>query len=158
MPLQLGTLVARDRSGAYRYLPESVNTFADRDVVSGVMEEVEFNAAFTFMYSERKNTIAARRYRDDVPAAVKVDRVSRLVELQNQISRKLNRAVIGHTRTVLVEEVSKRSRSQWTGRTDGNTRAVFPKTDNAVCPGKTTTVAITDATSHTLIGENVRAS
>ena len=73
------------------FCSETEEDFAD---TYRVMEEVEFNAAFTFIYSERKNTIAARRYTDDVPHAVKVDRVSRLVELQNRTSRKLNRALI----------------------------------------------------------------
>jgi tRNA-2-methylthio-N6-dimethylallyladenosine synthase len=122
-----------------------------------VMEEIEFNAAFTFIYSERKNTIAARRYPDDVPHAVKVDRVSRLVELQNRTSRKLNRALIGQELEVLVQGDAKRSADQWMGRTDGNTMAVFPKAGEGVCPGKTATVAISDATSHTLIGQNVTA-
>jgi len=119
-----------------------------------VMEEVEFNAAFTFIYSERKNTIAARRYPDDVPHAVKVDRVSRLVELQNRTSLKLNRAVIGQEREVLVEGDARKSSDQWMGRTDGNTMAVFPKAGEGICPGKKATVVISDATSHTLIGEN----
>ena len=119
-----------------------------------VMEEIEFNAAFTFIYSERKNTIAARRYRDDVPHTVKVDRVSRLVELQNRTSLKLNRALIGQEREVLIEGDSKKSSDQWMGRTDGNTMVVFPKAGEGVCPGRTAAVAISDATSHTLIGHH----
>ena len=136
------------------FCSETEEDFAD---TYRVMEEIEFNAAFTFIYSERKNTIAARRYPDDVPHAVKVDRVSRLVELQNRTSRKLNRALIGRELEVLVQGDAKRSADQWMGRTDGNTMAVFPKAGEGVCPGKTATVAISDATSHTLIGENVTA-
>ncbi len=117
-----------------------------------LMEEIEFNAAFTFIYSERKNTIAARSYLDDVPHEVKVARISRLVELQNRTSRKLNRAVIGETHEVLVEGNAKKSLGQWTGRTDGNIRTVFSKTGDSLCPGKTASVTISDATSHTLIG------
>ncbi len=116
------------------------------------MEEVEFNAAFTFMYSERKNTIAARRHADDVPHPVKVSRVTRLVELQNRISYQHNLAYIGQSLEVLVQSEARKNPDQWIGRTDGNTMTVFPKTGEGVCPGKTVTVAILDATSHTLIG------
>tara|TARA_B100000315_G_scaffold212344_1_gene209673 strand:+ start:13670 stop:14992 length:1323 start_codon:yes stop_codon:yes gene_type:complete len=120
-----------------------------------VMETIEFNSAFTFMYSERKNTIAERRYSDNIPREVKVDRVSRLIELQNKMSHKLNRVLIGQEAKVLVQGEAKKSKDQWMGRTDGNTIAVFPKTSEEICPGKTATITISDATSHTLIGETI---
>ncbi|MBQ27628.1 MAG: tRNA (N6-isopentenyl adenosine(37)-C2)-methylthiotransferase MiaB [Nitrospiraceae bacterium] len=134
------------------FCSESEEDFAD---TYRVMEKIGFNAAFTFMYSERKNTIAARHYPDNVPQTVKVDRVSRLVELQNRMSRQLNRALIGKKLKVLVQGNAKKSEDQWMGRTDGNTMAVFPKTGKEVYPGKTATITISDATSHTLIGETI---
>ena len=136
------------------FCSETEEDFAD---TYRVMEEIKFNAAFTFLYSERKHTIAARRYPDDVPHDVKVNRVSRLVELQNRTSARLNRALIGKELEVLVQGDSKRSADQWMGRTDGNVMAVFPKSGKEVSPGKTATVVISDATSHTLIGDRVTA-
>ena len=122
-----------------------------------VMEDLAFNAAFTFMYSQRKHTIAARRYLDDVPHEVKVARVSKVVELQNRISLKHNRALIGRTLDVLVEGNAKRSDDQWMGRTDGNVAAVFPKTGETVAPGTMATVIVANATSRTLTGAHVMA-
>ena len=123
-----------------------------------VMEDIAFNAAFTFMYSQRKHTIAARRYLDDVPHEAKVARVSKVVELQSGISLKHNRALIGRTLDVLVEGDAKRSADQWMGRTDGNVTAVFPKMgETTVVPGTMATVVVSNATSRTLTGTHVMA-
>jgi len=119
-----------------------------------LMENIKFNAAFTFMYSERKNTIAARHYNDDIPHNVKVDRVSRLVKLQSETSFELNKALIGKKRIVLIEGNSKKSSDHWVGRTDENIMAVFPKTRQLLSPGQLVPITILDATSLTLIGHH----
>src|SRR3989442_9380687 len=67
-----------------------------------LVQRVGYHSAYIFKYSERKNTIAARKFADDVPDAIKAERVSRLVELQRGISLKKNRALIGKTVEVLV--------------------------------------------------------
>src|SRR2546426_4714584 len=67
-----------------------------------VLQAVEYHSAYIFKYSERKNTIAARKFADDVPDAIKTERVARLVELQRGISLKKNRALIGQVVEVLV--------------------------------------------------------
>jgi tRNA-2-methylthio-N6-dimethylallyladenosine synthase len=117
-----------------------------------LVQKVEYHSAYIFKYSERKNTIAARKLADDVPDAVKAERVSRLVELQRGISLKKNRALIGRVVEVLVEGNGKRA-DQWRGRTDANIVTVFPKTGNGIKPGRLIPVRITDATVTTLYAQ-----
>ncbi|MFQ5640102.1 MAG: tRNA (N6-isopentenyl adenosine(37)-C2)-methylthiotransferase MiaB [bacterium] len=94
-----------------------------------VMQQVKFDSAFIFKYSQRQNTIASRKYRDDVPAQIKTERIVRLFELQKKISFKKNQEAIGKTCEVLVEGPSKRNPDEWMGRTDGNKIAVFERGD-----------------------------
>jgi tRNA-2-methylthio-N6-dimethylallyladenosine synthase len=117
-----------------------------------LVRQVEYHSAYIFKYSERKNTIAARKFDDDVPDAVKTERVSRLVELQRGITLKKNRALIGQVVEVLVEGDGKRA-DQWHGRTDANLVTVFPKTGDSVKPGSLVPVRITDATVTTLYAQ-----
>ncbi len=120
-----------------------------------LLRQVEYHSAYIFQYSERKNTIAARKYADDVPADVKAARATQLIEFQRAVSLKKNRAMLGKTVEVLVEGEGRRSRSQWMGRTDGNIVAVFPKTSGALKPGSLASIHITDATITTLYGEAI---
>jgi tRNA-2-methylthio-N6-dimethylallyladenosine synthase len=119
-----------------------------------LLKEVEYHSAYIFKYSERKNTIAARKFADDVPEEVKTERVTQLVDLQRTISLKKNRAMLGQQVEVLIEGDGKRSSEQWMGRTDGNIVTVFPKTDAHLKPGALAPVLITDATITTLYGKS----
>ncbi len=119
------------------------------------VEAVGYHSAFIFKYSERKNTIAARKYRDDVPDAVKADRVARLVDLQKKISLRKNRELLGRTMEVLVEGDAKRSPSQWMGRTDGNIPVVWEKDGLETKPGDLVPILIQDASATTLFGQPV---
>ena len=123
-----------------------------QDTLSTV-EAVRFHAAFIFKYSERKNTIAARKYLDDVPEQVKGDRVSRLVEVQRRISLALNQSRIGQIVSVLVEGDAKKSSSQWMGKTDDNLTVVWDKAQAIdTAPGQVRTISIEGATAATLFG------
>ena len=123
-----------------------------------VVREVGYHAAFIFKYSERKNTIAARKYRDDVPETVKSDRVTRLVELQKAISLEKNREIIGRTVLVLVEGDAKKSSAQWMGRTDGNITVVCEKRGSGIRPGDLIPITITRVSATTLFGEVIPVS
>ncbi|MGH7236101.1 MAG: tRNA (N6-isopentenyl adenosine(37)-C2)-methylthiotransferase MiaB [Nitrospiraceae bacterium] len=118
-----------------------------------VMEEVGFHAAFIFKYSERKLTIAARKYPDDVPERVKSERVTRLVDLQKSISLRKNEALLGQTVTVLVEGDAKKSSAQWMGRTDGNLTVVWEKNGSGIRPGDFVPITIMRASATTLFGD-----
>ncbi len=114
-----------------------------------LMREVGFDAAFMFKYSERPGTLAARTMPDNVPEEVKIERLNRMIALQNDLSAASNRRDIGREFEVLVEGVSKRSTDQFVGRTSQNKTAVFPRGTHRV--GDLVKVLVTDATSATLI-------
>jgi tRNA-2-methylthio-N6-dimethylallyladenosine synthase len=100
-------------------------TDGDFEETLAVVAQVEFDSAFMFKYSERKNTIASRKFPDDVPDQVKQDRLLRLNQLQHEISLRRNAAEVGKVYEVLVEGSSKKNSDEWLGRTDHNKAAVF---------------------------------
>ena len=116
-----------------------------------VLERVEFDSAFVFKYSERKNTIAQRRLPDDVPEAVKTARVVRLNALQKAISWRRNQAWVGRTLEVLLERPSRKSEGDLLGRDDGNHGVVVPRGE--LGPGDLVPVRIEAASAHTLVGQ-----
>jgi len=115
-----------------------------------MLETIRFHSAYIFKYSERKNTIAARKFADDVPEAVKGDRVSRLVNVQRQISLECNREMIGRIVGILVEGDARRSSDQGMGRTDGNLTVVWSKHSAVFEPGIVIERRIVDASAATL--------
>ncbi len=118
-----------------------------------LMKWVGFDYAFMFKYSERPDTIAAKRFKDDVTDAVKSKRLEEIIELQMQLALESNKRDIGKTFKVLIENISKRSKLKLSGRNSQNKVIVFPKEDMNI--GDYVTVKILDCTSATLIGEIV---
>lgn len=117
-----------------------------------LVQEVGYQAAFVFKYSERKHTIAARKYADDVPEPVKGQRTNQIVELQKEISLSKNLARIGTRVEVLLEGDSKKSALQWAGHSDENVTVVWPKEAGARKPGDLVSVLVSDASPSTLYG------
>lgn len=117
-----------------------------------VMHAVEFQAAYVFKYSERKHTIAARKYPDDVPDQIKGQRANQLVEWQKQMSLQKNRSLIGQTVEVMVEGHSKKSSSQWMGHNEANVTVVWDQSDEPSPVGALVPVLIDDASPSTLFG------
>ncbi|MFI5170807.1 MAG: tRNA (N6-isopentenyl adenosine(37)-C2)-methylthiotransferase MiaB [Chitinophagales bacterium] len=126
----------------------------DHQDTLSLMEEVKYDLAYMFFYSERPGTLAARKYRDDVPLEVKMKRLSEVIELQTKHALEKNTADIGKTFKILVEKRSKRSEKDMCGRTDQNKMVVFPAIN--INPGEYVNVMITSATSATLLGEIVQ--
>lgn len=118
-----------------------------------LMREVGFDSAFMFKYSERPGTYASKHLPDDVSEKVKIDRLNRMIALQNELSAESNRRDVGKTFEVLVEGVSKRSREQLFGRTSQNKVVVFPRGNHRI--GDFVNVRVIDSSSATLIGEEV---
>ena len=87
---------------------------------------------------------------DDLPDEVKTRRINEIIQLQNKISNEKNQEQLGKTFEVLVEGESKKSSSEWQGRTDGNKTVIFPK-DN-FRTGDYVRVTIERANSATLFG------
>lgn len=123
----------------------------DFEETLSLMREVGFDSAFMFKYSERPGTLAARTMPDNVPEEVKIDRLNRMIALQNELSAESNRRDIGKTFDVLVEGVSKRSKEQMVGRNQQNKTCVFPRGDFRI--GDVARVRVTGSSSATLICE-----
>jgi len=126
-------------------------TDADHQLSLSLMREVGYDSAFMFKYSERPGTYAAKHLSDDVPEAVKIERLNELIHLQNSLSAEANKRDEGRTFDVLIEGYSKRSREQMCGRTEQNKMVVFDKQGCHI--GDTVRVKITSSTSATLLGE-----
>lgn len=125
-------------------------TEIDHDMTLSLMEEVGFDFAFMFKYSERPNTKAATKLVDDVPEEDKTRRLSAIIELQGKLSENSKRNDIGKCFEVLIEGESKKSKDQYFGRTTHNKVVVFPKGNYRV--GDFIFVKIHDCTPATMIG------
>jgi len=118
-----------------------------------LMEEVKYHFSYMFKYSERPNTLAQRKFEDDVPEEVKQRRLSEIIALQQEHSFEQLKKDIGKTYKVLVEGVSKKSDKELYGRNTHNSVVVFPRGDYKA--GDYVDVKINDCTSATLLGEAV---
>ncbi|MDA1333867.1 MAG: TRAM domain-containing protein, partial [Bacteroidetes bacterium] len=118
-----------------------------------LMELVRYDHAYMFMYSERPDTYAARKFVDNVPEDLKKRRLNDIIQLQSGISLEKNQAEIGKEHIVLVEGTSRRSEDQLSGRTDTNKMTVFNRVDFS--KGDYVKVRVTDCTSATLIAEPI---
>ncbi|NLJ76169.1 MAG: tRNA (N6-isopentenyl adenosine(37)-C2)-methylthiotransferase MiaB [Peptococcaceae bacterium] len=111
-----------------------------------------FDSAYTFIYNTRPGTPAAD-IKEQVPEAVKKDRIQTLIKLQNQISLEKNREEIGRYQDILVEGESKKKPGLLYGRNRGNKIVLFPCTRNL--RGKIVSVKITESRLAHLSGEMV---
>jgi tRNA-2-methylthio-N6-dimethylallyladenosine synthase len=118
-----------------------------------LMEEVKYHFSYMFKYSERPNTLAQRKFEDDVPDDVKQRRLSEIIAMQQKHSFEQLKKDIGKTYSVLVEGVSKKSDQELYGRNTHNSVVVFPRKDYKA--GDYVDVKVNDCTSATLLGEAV---
>lgn len=90
-----------------------------------VYEQLRFDAAFTFAYSIRPGTVAAERS-DQVPRKVKIERLERLIAVQNRITLEKNAAEVGRVAEVLVTGPAERGEGLLQGKTRQHKQVVFP--------------------------------
>jgi tRNA-2-methylthio-N6-dimethylallyladenosine synthase len=128
-------------------------TIEDHQQTLSLMQEVGFDTAFMFKYSERPGTYAHKHLPDNISDEEKVRRLNEIIALQNQLSLASNQREIGKTVEVLVEGFSKRSREDMYGRTSQYKTVVFPRTDQKV--GDLVNVHILEASAATLRGQIV---
>ncbi len=128
-------------------------TEEDFQLTLSLMREARFDSSFMFKYSERPGTYASKHLPDNVPEETKIDRLNRMIQLQNELSQQSNAADIGKRFEILVEGRSKRSADDLYGRTSQNKVVVFPADGHK--PGEFVNVEITQSTSATLIGRAV---
>jgi tRNA-2-methylthio-N6-dimethylallyladenosine synthase len=119
-----------------------------------MIEWARYSLSYTFYYSERPGTLAARKYEDDVPYDVKKRRLAEVVDVQRRVSHEHNLLDIGKTFEVLIEGVSKKSDQELKGRNSQNKMIIFSKTEGLNI-GDYVMVKVTEATSATLLGEVV---
>lgn len=123
-----------------------------------LVRDVRYDAAFTFIYSPREGTPAARwEGRDPVPNPVKKDRLNRLMALQNEISWQANQALIGHEELVLVEGLSKKNSQVWAARSQSNKVVLLPRQDGQDLIDRFVPVRITSAKTFYLMAEQIGA-
>ncbi len=116
-----------------------------------LMRHVRYDSAFMFKYSPRKGTVAYREIPDTVSETEKARRLEAVIAQQTRISGEINRRYVGQLQYVLVEGDARRGRGQAVGKSDGFKTVVFPR--NGIKTNTFVNVRITDATSHTLIGQ-----
>jgi tRNA-2-methylthio-N6-dimethylallyladenosine synthase len=114
-------------------------------------EALRFDAAFTFAYSEREGTYAARKMPDTVPAETKQRRLAEVIALQQRINGEIMAAQVGKRERVLVEQASKRSADELLARTDAFRAVIIPAAPG-VAPGALVDATIVRATIATLFG------
>ncbi|TWI99842.1 tRNA-2-methylthio-N6-dimethylallyladenosine synthase [Mucilaginibacter frigoritolerans] len=119
-----------------------------------MMDYVQYDFAYMFMYSERPGTLAAKRYADDIPDLVKHNRLKEIVARQQEHSFIRLQKLVGTTQKVLIEGFSKKSDQDYCGRSDQNAMVVFPVTENYK-PGQYANVFIERSTTATMIGRVV---
>jgi tRNA-2-methylthio-N6-dimethylallyladenosine synthase len=121
----------------------------DQKLTLDLIQELEFDGAYTFKYSPRENT-KAWQMGDDVPEEIKLRRLSEIIDLQRKISLQRNNEMIGKTVEVLVEGLSKKSDTEFCGRTETNKMVVFPRNGDAI--GDYIDIYVERANSATLFG------
>jgi len=117
-----------------------------------LVKKVQFDSAYTFMYSKRKGTPAAEMP-NQVDDEVKKDRLNRLMQVQDAITAKKNMMLKGTVQEVLVEGISKGNKNRLSGRTRTNRLVNFEGTEDLI--GKLVNVKIIEPHTWSLLGEIV---
>jgi len=149
----------------YRIIPDCT---ISSDMIAGFCTETEeehqdtvdlidyakFTMSYTFYYSERPGTLAARKYKDDVPYEVKKRRLQEIVDRQRAVSHDHNKTDLGKTFEVLIEGNSKKSEAQFRGRNSQNKMIIFDKTEG-IGVGDYVYIHVDRVNSATLFGKIV---
>ena len=150
----------------YRIIPDCA---ISSDMIAGFCTETEeehketvdlidyakYTMSYTFFYSERPGTLAARKYEDDIPYEVKKRRLAEIVQRQREVSHEHNKTDLGKTFEVLIEGDSKKSDAQFRGRNSQNKMLIFDKIDG-VGIGDYVYVHVDKVNSATLFGKIVK--
>ncbi|XP_055909121.1 CDK5RAP1-like protein [Eupeodes corollae] len=94
-----------------------------------LIEQIKYNVAYVFAYSMREKTTAHRRFVDDVPQQIKMERVQRMMNAYRKGSAELHSRMVGQNQLILIEAKSKRSDAEWFGRNDANIKVIIKDCD-----------------------------
>ena len=128
-------------------------TVEDHQDTLTLMENVVFDSAFMFAYSNRPGTLASRKYEDDIPYEEKTRRLNEIIALQGRMSLKSNEKEVGRILKVLVEGPSKKNPDELCGRASSNKMCVFPSRGEK--PGDYCEVEVVSVTSATLLCKRI---
>jgi tRNA-2-methylthio-N6-dimethylallyladenosine synthase len=128
-------------------------TIDDHKDTLDMMRWVGYDSAFMFNYSQRSNTLAAKKYADDIAYEEKTRRLEEIIDLQRQLSLESNQRDVGKVFEVLIEGESKRSKEQLFGRNSQNKVIIFDRKNFKI--GEYVQVKVNSCTSATLFGEIV---
>jgi tRNA-2-methylthio-N6-dimethylallyladenosine synthase len=131
-------------------------TAVEYDETRQLMQDVRFDSAFIFKYSERQGTYAQRKLPDDVPAEEKTRRIVELVDLQKRITGEINQMLVGSAHDVLIEETVEKQPGFVSGRTDSFKHTILPGDDIEI--GDTVRVEIERSRGATLYGRALTAA
>ncbi|XP_055383315.1 CDK5RAP1-like protein [Condylostylus longicornis] len=136
-----------------------------------LIEQIKYNIAYLFAYSMREKTTAHRRYKDDVPQNIKIDRLQEMVKVFRKGAEELQSKFVNKQELILIEGKSKRSEEFYYGRNDANIKVIVPNINlpdqnnyridensneenkKKVLPGDFIAVKIIDSNSQVLKGE-----
>ena len=118
-----------------------------------LMQEVVFDHAYMYKYSERPQTLAERKYSDDIPEETKQKRLEEVILIQRATSHQKIKRGLGKVHKVLIENTSKKDSEFFSGRNSENMVLVFPKGDAKI--GTYVNILATHCTSATLIGNQI---
>jgi tRNA-2-methylthio-N6-dimethylallyladenosine synthase len=130
-------------------------TEADFNATMALIEDIGFDHSFSFIFSRRPGTPAAD-LPDDVPQAVKQERLGRLQALINNQAMRISRQMLGTCQRVLVERPSRKDPRQMAGRTENNRVVNFDGPESLI--GDFVDVRITEALPNSLRGERLAAA
>lgn len=128
-------------------------TEAEHQETLSLMDQVKFDFAYMFMYSERPGTLAEKKFSDDIPVSVKQRRLEEIIKKQNQHSLERNQSDVGQVFSVLIEGFSKRSDDFLQGRNTANKVVIFPKENKS--KGEYVNVLVDRCSGATLFGKIV---
>ncbi len=126
-----------------------------KDTLS-IMKYANYHYAYMYYYSERPGTLAQKRYTDDVPLETKKNRLYEVVALQNKLSLESNERDLGKSFKILIEGDSKKSDTDWMGRSSQGKVFVFPKEDYKFEKGDYAFVEAISCTQGTLLGKIIK--
>lgn len=117
-----------------------------------IMDIVQYDYAYMFMYSERPGTLAAKRFEDDIPQEVKSRRLNEVIAKQQETGHRQLQKQLGKVQEVLIDGYSKKSAKDFSGRNDQNATVIFP-VDTRFKPGDYVKVVAESCTTATLLGK-----
>ncbi len=126
-------------------------TEEDHQESLSLMRYCQYDLAYMYFYSERPGTLAARRFKDDIPEEVKKRRLQEMIDLHRIQSLHSMQRDVGKTFKVLIEGTSKKNENELQGRTDHNKVVIFEKGN--LKKGDYVFVNITSCTAGTLFGK-----